>query len=160
MDEEERAIEEQLLDADEPTLPYALTVQRDIAMEYFASKGRLYSDDPENNLQQAEAIAFEGYLWEKEMLEEIYEIPASIIIPNSFYWVPRSEEPHFYLHLKRCFLHAIRNSYEKRKKEFSEANFDLLKEEPCRLVFPLRNYKFWEHIPYSLHHFYRLHLKE
>jgi hypothetical protein len=40
VEDEERALEEQLLDAGEPTLNYAITLQRDIASQYYFARDR------------------------------------------------------------------------------------------------------------------------
>lgn len=98
VEDEERAIEEQLLDVGEPTLSYALSIQRDIAAQHFYKKGTLLNlqSDQEDNVDFVDNYVTEDYLWEKKRLAEIYEIPISIIISNSYYLVPTSEDPRFF----------------------------------------------------------------
>ena len=62
VEDEERAIEEQLLDAGEPTINYALNVQRDIAASYFNAKGTLFGEDEERNIHFVEKYVTEDYL--------------------------------------------------------------------------------------------------
>lgn len=132
VDEEERAIEEQLLDASVPTVPFALNVQRDIAAEYFASKGSLYGTDSERNVEFVENYLYEEMLWERDLLEEIYEVPASIIISNSYYLVPNSEEPFFLSFLYACDLESRKAWKRTKEKEFLSQKFSLKFNDPSK----------------------------
>ena len=75
-------IEEQLLDTGEPTLLYAMNVQRDVAAQHFAAKGTIFGSDPERNASYVEKYVFEDYMWERSLLTEIYAIPTSTILSN------------------------------------------------------------------------------
>lgn len=62
VEDEERAIEEQLLDSGEPTLHYTLTLQRDIAASHFNAKGTLFGDNEEENVDFLETYINDDHL--------------------------------------------------------------------------------------------------
>lgn len=92
VDEEDRTIEEDLLDSSEPQVLYAFNVQKDIASQHFASQGTIFSDDPMQNARFAERFIIDDYIYERDMFSEIYEVPATSIISNNSYIIPYSEE--------------------------------------------------------------------
>lgn len=84
-EEEERILEEDVLDTSEPTLNYTLSVHYEEMVQSYGPKEKDYGED------SMHAYFAEDYDYERAMLWEIYEFHTSTILSNNAYAIPADE---------------------------------------------------------------------
>lgn len=86
-EDEDRLFEEMQLDTSDLSLSFDLSLQKDKILDYYSKNGELYARRS-NALHDYLA---DDHIYEREMLNEIFEFPLSIILSNNYYLIPVDE---------------------------------------------------------------------
>lgn len=102
-EDEDRFYEEMNLDTGELGIHYALNLQKEKIENYYQAHNRGYFAKGEDIFHD---YLTDDFIFERDMLAEIYEFPISTIISNNYYLVPSDERSFIYFQelLRQRFL--------------------------------------------------------